>query len=60
MKDEEFENVLKKYLEKRELMTENWLTAYALHFDGDRVNLKETPEDLDLDGDEVFDVKKKN
>ncbi len=52
--------MLKKYLEKRELISENWQTLYALHFDGDRVNPKETPEDLDLDGDEVFDVKKKN
>jgi hypothetical protein len=56
-KDESFENVLKKYLEKRDLMVNNWEACYGLVFDGDRVNLKETPVDLDLDGDEVFDVK---
>jgi hypothetical protein len=31
---------------------------YILEFDGDQVNLNETPNDLDIDGGEIFDVKK--
>jgi hypothetical protein len=29
-----------------------------VEFDGDQVNLNETPNDLDIDGGEIFDVKK--
>ena len=53
LKDEKFESVLQKYCEKRELDGK----AFLLEFDGDRVNLNETPNDLDLDGGEIFDVK---
>lgn len=31
---------------------------HIIEFDGDQVNLTETPNDLDLDGDEIFDVRK--
>lgn len=31
---------------------------YIIEFDGERVDLKSTPTDLDLDGDEIMDVKK--
>ena len=29
-----------------------------LEFDGERVDLNETPIDLDLDGGEIFDIRK--
>ena len=45
---------MKKYCEKRELDGNNFI----LEFDGDKVDLSETPIDLDLDGDEIFDVRK--
>lgn len=53
-KTEIFENVLNKYKEHRNLSDGN----YILEFDGERVDLKSTPIDLDLDGDEIMDVKK--
>lgn len=59
-KEAQMENVLKKYLEKRELFTENWSDLYFIDFDGDLLDLEETPNDLDLEGGEVMDVKKKN
>lgn len=31
---------------------------YLIEFDGERVDLNSTPTDLDLDGDEIMDVKK--
>lgn len=31
---------------------------YVIEFDGEHVDLKSTPTDLDLDGDEIMDVKK--
>ena len=46
--------MLKKYCELKSLDGK----FYMLEFDGDRVDVGETPEDLDLDGGEVFDVKK--
>ena len=33
-------------------------TCYIIEFDGDEVHLDETPSDLDIDGGEIFDVKK--
>ena len=53
-KDEPFANILKKFCEKRGLDNHE---NYMLEFDGDRVEDDETPEDLDLDGGEIFDVK---
>lgn len=53
-KSEKFGDVLKKYCEKRALPKAN----YIIEFDGERVEMSATPVDLDLDGDEVFDVKK--
>ena len=47
-------NILKKYCEKRNL--DNY-EQYMLEFDGDRVGDDETPDRLDLDGGEIFDVK---
>lgn len=32
--------------------------CYMMEFDGDRVELSETPEDLDIEGGEIFDVTK--
>ena len=52
-KDEPFANILKKFCEKRGLDNHE---NYMLEFDGDRVEDDETPEDLDLDGGEIFDV----
>jgi hypothetical protein len=34
------------------------LNQHILEFDGDKVDGDETPADLDLDGDEMMDVKK--
>jgi hypothetical protein len=48
---------LAKYCEQRELGDSN---NYKLIFDGDTIDLKETSISLDLDGEEIFDVKKKN
>jgi hypothetical protein len=45
---------LKKYCEKRELVGDNLM----LEFDGDKVDLEETPTDLDLDGGEIFDIRR--
>lgn len=53
-KDEKFGNVLKKYCEKKSLE----FGLFIMEFDGDKVKLDETPEDLDLDGGEIFDVRK--
>jgi hypothetical protein len=52
-KEEKFENVLKKYCEKRELD----FVKYIMEFDGEQVDVGETPVDLDLDGGEIFDVR---
>jgi hypothetical protein len=52
-KDEKFANVLKKYCDKKEFE----YNQYTLEFDGEQVDLNENPNDLDLDGDEIFDVK---
>ncbi len=49
-----FESILKKYCEKRELV----FGSYIIEFDGDKVELSETPIDLDLEGDEIFDVRR--
>lgn len=54
-KDEPFANVLKVYCEKKELGDAN---AWMMEFDGERVEPNENADDLDLDGDEIFDVKK--
>ena len=54
IKDEKFEAVLTKYCQKRELLGQNFM----LEFDGEKVDLKETPIDLDLDGGEIFDVRR--
>jgi hypothetical protein len=54
-KDEPFKNILKLYCEKKELG--NW-QEYMIEFDGEKVSLEENANDLDLDGDEIFDVKK--
>ena len=35
-------------------------SEYIIEFDGEIVGKKETANDLDLDGDEIFDVKKSN
>ena len=32
--------------------------CHLIEFDGDLVSSKETPNDLDIDGGEIFDVKK--
>lgn len=47
--------MLKKYFEKKELKD---MESYIIEFDGEKVDLSETPIDLDLDGGEIFDVKK--
>ena len=47
-------NVLQKYCEKKKLDSQ----SYMLEFDGDKVESSDTPQDLDLDGGEIFDVKK--
>lgn len=52
--DETFETVLKKYCEKRELEFSN----HIIEFDGEKVNLQETPIDLDIEGEEIFDVRR--
>ena len=54
-KDEPFEKVLKMYCEKRELGNPS---NYMLEFDGSKVDPSETAVDLDLDGGEMFDVRK--
>lgn len=33
-------------------------SGYIVEFDGEEVGMKETPADLDLDGEEIFDVRK--
>lgn len=53
-KSEKMSNVLKKYCEKKSLDAK----LFMLEFDGERVDVDETPEDLDLDGGEMFEVKK--
>jgi hypothetical protein len=55
LKDEQFENILKKYCEVKGL--DHAGGRYIMEFDGDLVESNETPTDLDLDGDEIFDVK---
>ena len=55
LKDEQFKNILKKYCEVKALDYEGG--RYIMEFDGDLVESNETPNDLDLDGDEIFDVK---
>lgn len=55
-KDEPVANVVGKYCERMEMDT---ALQYMLEFDGDLVGAEETAEDLDLDGDEIFDVKKR-
>lgn len=54
-KDEPLKNIISKYCEKREIKDSE---QYMLEFDGDVVSSTETAEDLDLDGDEIFDIKK--
>jgi hypothetical protein len=55
VRDEPFRNILKKYCEIKSL---DWTSGtYILEFDGDKVGADETANDLDLDGDECFDVK---
>lgn len=55
VRDEPFKNILKKYCEHKSL---DWASGtYILEFDGDLVKPNETANDLDLDGDECFDVK---
>ena len=52
VRDEPLGNVLAKYVDVRKMPA-----AYCLIFDGDVVGTDETADDLDLDGDEIFDVK---
>ena len=33
-------------------------SGYIVEFDGEEVGMNETPADLDLDGEEIFDVRK--
>ena len=54
LKTEQFGEILKKYCEKRKL---DISSGYIMEFDGDKVDPEETPNDLDLDGGEIFDVK---
>lgn len=54
-KDEPLNNLLELYCEKLELGNSG---CYILEFDGDVVSATETSVDIDLDGDEIFDVKK--
>ena len=54
-KEESFENILRKYCEKKEISD---FESYMMEFDGDKVDLTENANDLDLDGGEIFDVKK--
>jgi hypothetical protein len=42
------------YCEKKSLDAK----SHILEFDGDKIDLQETPVDLDLDGGEMIDVKK--
>jgi len=53
-KDETFGSILKKYCEKRELDP----NGFMMEFDGDKVELKQTPEDLEIESGEIFDVTK--
>lgn len=54
-RDEPLVNVIAKYCERMDM---DAAVQYMLEFDGDIVGAAETAEDLDLDGDEIFDVKK--
>lgn len=54
-KDEPLKNVLKIYCEKKELGD---YTGYMMEFDGESVDPDDIPDDLDLDGGDIFDVKK--
>lgn len=47
--------MLPKYCDKLKLSDSG---QYIIEFDGENVGAKETANDLDLDGDEIFDVKK--
>ncbi|CAF0863463.1 unnamed protein product [Brachionus calyciflorus] len=50
--DEKFEWVLKKYCEKKGLEFDK----YSLQMEGDKIDLKETPRDLDFEDDFMIDV----
>lgn len=54
--DEPFENILKKYCEKKELE----FNRHILQMEGDKIELTETPRDLDFEDDYMIDVVKSN
>jgi len=56
-KDEPLLNMLPMYCDK---LTLSNASEYIIEFDGEIVGKDETANDLDLDGDEIFDVKKSN
>lgn len=52
--DEPFESILKKYCEKKEIEFDK----YILQMEGDKIELTETPRDLDFEDDYMIDVVK--
>lgn len=54
--DEVFENILKKYCEKKELEFDK----HILQMEGDKIELTETPQHLDFEDDYMIDVVKSN
>ncbi|RNA35654.1 NFATC2-interacting -like [Brachionus plicatilis] len=52
--DEPFESILKKYCEKKELD----MDKFSLQMEGDKIELTETPRDLDFEDDFMIDVVK--
>jgi len=54
-KDEKFDKLLKVYAKKAKLNPSD----LAFVFDGEKVNLSSTPEDLDLEDDDMIEVRHK-
>ena len=53
--DEKFDKLLKVYAKKAKLNASD----LAFVFDGEKVNLSSTPEDLDLEDDDMIEVRHK-
>jgi len=54
-KDEKFDKLLKVYAKKAKLNASD----LAFVFDGEKINLSSTPEDLDLEDDDMIEVRHK-
>ena len=53
--DEKFDKLLKVYAKKAKLNASD----LAFVFDGEKINLSSTPEDLDLEDDDMIEVRHK-